>query len=201
VYLDRLKAIPEEKRASWRFHTVKPGETLDGIASSLHARAAEIAETNGIAAGEAVAPGDELVIPLAAASLNSGHPQHYTARRGDTLVTVADRFNVSTEDLRKWNHLSSSAIKPGRSLAVSEPVKLAPSMRVHGRAARGRKGAAAPGGDASRSRVSRGVSRSGPRAAKTASSSRSSKARTKPSKASGASKSAKTSPRNKKAAR
>ena len=42
VYLDRLKAIPEEKRTSWRFHTVRPGESLDGIASSLHSRASEI---------------------------------------------------------------------------------------------------------------------------------------------------------------
>jgi len=153
VYLDRLKSIPEDKRASWRFHTVRPGETLDGIASALHSRASEIAEANGISVGETVAPGDELVIPVAAASSSAGRPQHYTARRGDTLVTVADRFNVSTADLRKWNHLSSSAIVPGRSLAVSEPARLAPSMRVRGR----KRGQPAINGS-SRTRISRGNS-------------------------------------------
>ena len=139
VYLDRMKAIPEAKRASWRFHSVKPGESLEGIATALHSRAAEIAEANGLSSGESVSPGDELAIPLATASVGAGHPQHYTLRRGDTLVTIADRFNASVEDLRKWNHLSSSAVKPGRVLAVSEPVRLAPSVHAH--SSRGRKSA------------------------------------------------------------
>jgi membrane-bound lytic murein transglycosylase D len=138
VYLDRIKAIPDDKRMSWRFHTVKPGESLDGIATSLHARASEIAEANGIGVADAVAPGDELVIPLASVSGGAGHSQHYTLKRGDTLAIVADRFNVSPEDLRNWNHLSSSALKPGRVLSVSAPLRLAPAMRSHvkrGRAA------------------------------------------------------------------
>ncbi|MBB5057092.1 membrane-bound lytic murein transglycosylase D [Granulicella aggregans] len=131
VYLDRIKAIPDDKRISWRFHTVKPGESLEGIATSLHARPLEIAETNGIGVAEAVAPGDELVIPLAAVSGGVGHAQRYTIKHGDTIAIVADRFNVSPEDLRGWNHLSSSALKPGRVLSVSAPLRLAPAMRSH----------------------------------------------------------------------
>jgi len=136
VYADRLKSIPEEKRASWRFHTVKPGESLEAIASSFHSRASEIASANGIAIGDGVEPGDELVVPVATASSSSAHTLHYTTRRGDTLVTVADRFNVSTENLRAWNHLASSAIKPGHMLIVSEPVHLAPSLHARGHASR-----------------------------------------------------------------
>jgi len=138
VFLDRLKAIPEDKRMSWRFHTVKPGESLDAIASSLHARASEIAETNGIGVADAVAPGDELVIPVATASSAVGRTQHYTTKHGDTLASVADRFNVSTQDLRTWNHLSSSALPPGHLLIVSAPLRLAPSMRVHATHPRGK---------------------------------------------------------------
>jgi membrane-bound lytic murein transglycosylase D len=157
VYLERLKSIPEDKRASWRFHTVKPGESLDAIASSLHSRATEIAEANGISIGDAVEPGDELVVPVATLSAGNGHPQHYTIRRGDTLVTVADRFNVSTEDLRRWNHLSSSSVSAGRSLAVSEPIHLAPSMRVRGKGSRAHQHvASATAGKGSQSRNSRG---------------------------------------------
>ena len=175
VYLDRLKSIPEEKRASWRFHTVRPGESLEGIASSLHSRAGEIAESNSIAAGETVAPGDELVIPVATSSLGAGHPQHYTLRRGDTLVTVADRFNVSSEDLRKWNHLSSSVVKPGRSLAVSEPLRLAPSMHARGKGSRAnRRGASSKGGSA-HTRVATGDSKHALRARTGTSSTRSRK--------------------------
>ena len=54
-------------------------------------------------------------------------------RHGDTLVTVADRFSVSVEQLKRWNHLSSNAVKPGRVLTVAEPVKLAPGMRTRSR--------------------------------------------------------------------
>jgi membrane-bound lytic murein transglycosylase D len=52
---------------------------------------------------------------------------------GDTLVTIADRFNVSVEDLRRWNHLSSSTVRPQHTLYVTEPVHLAPSAHVRTR--------------------------------------------------------------------
>jgi membrane-bound lytic murein transglycosylase D len=138
VFTERLKDIPEEKRSSWRFHVVRSGETLDGIATALHAHTNDIAEANGLAVGGGVESGDELVIPVASAA--SARPARYVVRRGDTLVTVADRFGVSVEDLRRWNHLSSNVLRPRSSLAVAEPVKLAPGMRVRGRGARGRSG-------------------------------------------------------------
>jgi membrane-bound lytic murein transglycosylase D len=138
VFATRIKDIPEDKRASWRFHVVRSGETLDGIATALHAHASDIARTNGLKADDGVDTGDELVIPVAGAVANAG-PQRYAARRGDTLITVADRFGVSVEDLRRWNHLSSNVVKSGSSLAVVAPVKLAPVTHLHSRAARGKK--------------------------------------------------------------
>ena len=128
IYLDRLKNIPEDKRDSWRFHIVKDGETLSDIATALHTSPTQIASVNGVTAAEPIGPGDELVIPIAAAS-NSIGQQRYTLRRGDTLVTVADRFGVSVEQLRTWNRITSNHIAPGRSLYVVEPVRLAPGMR------------------------------------------------------------------------
>jgi membrane-bound lytic murein transglycosylase D len=128
VFSARLKDIPEEKRNSWRFHVVRAGETLDEIATSLHARASDIATANGLKPGETVDVDDELTVPVTVVA-SSGHPQRYTVRRGDTLITVADRFNVSVEDLRGWNHLSASSVKTGQSLNVAEPVRFPPSMR------------------------------------------------------------------------
>jgi membrane-bound lytic murein transglycosylase D len=145
VFTERLKDIPEEKRGSWRFHVVRSGETLDGIATTLHAHAGDIVEANGLTANADVETGDELVIPVASAAAN-GRPARYVVRRGDTLVTVADRFGVSVEDLRQWNHLSSNALRPRSSLAVTEPVKLAPGMRVRGRGTRSRAGSHTTGG-------------------------------------------------------
>jgi membrane-bound lytic murein transglycosylase D len=129
VYLKRIQDIPEDKRTSWRYHVVRPGESLDSVASMFHDRPAEIAAANDLEATAMIDTGDELVIPVSAA-LATPHAVHYTTRPGDTLVTIADRFNVSVEDLRRWNHLSSSTIKPHRTLDVAQPVHLAPATHV-----------------------------------------------------------------------
>lgn len=148
VFLDRLKDIPESNRASWRFHVVKAGETLEGIATALHARASEVAQVNEVTSASPIAPGDELVVPVAGAREGGAGQQRYTLRRGDTLVTVADRFGVTVDELLDWNHLPSSRVTPGRTIYVAEPVRLAPSgrggRRGHGRTSTtssGRKGA------------------------------------------------------------
>ena len=91
-----------------------------------------LAAANDLKADASIESGDELVVPVANA-IAAPHPQHYVTRPGDTLVTVADRFNVSVENLRRWNHLSSSAIKPHRTLYVDEPVRLAPTTHVRAR--------------------------------------------------------------------
>ncbi|MGB9415132.1 MAG: LysM peptidoglycan-binding domain-containing protein, partial [Acidobacteriaceae bacterium] len=51
-------------------------------------------------------------------------------------VTLADRFNVTTEQLRRWNHLRSSSIRPGQTLFVAEPAHVSASARGK----RGRRG-------------------------------------------------------------
>jgi membrane-bound lytic murein transglycosylase D len=142
IYLKRIDAIPEDKRSSWRFHVVRPGESLDSIANNLHARPAEIVATNRLTSGDAVDTGDELVVPVAAA-VAGPRPLHYITRIGDTLVTIADRFNVSVDDLRRWNHLSSSAIKPHHTLDVAEPTHLAPATHVRAKTSAAASGARA----------------------------------------------------------
>jgi membrane-bound lytic murein transglycosylase D len=55
----------------------------------------------------------------------------HTVRRGETLAALAERFEVSQTQLRRWNELpKGKALKPGRKLvvfvplpAVSQPVK------------------------------------------------------------------------------
>ena len=134
LFADRLKDIPDDRRASWRFHVVKSGETLESIASALHGKVADIARTNGITPQDPMSIDDELVVPVQSVT-SIANPQRYTVRAGDSLVTVADRFNVTTEELRKWNALSTSSVKPGRVLYVAEPVRLGPATRARGRVA------------------------------------------------------------------
>ena len=129
AFLDRLKDIPEDNRISWRFHIVKDGETLDQIATTLHGHTTEIAAYNDVTPSHPIEAGDELIVPVAGVSASASGQEHYTTGRNDTLITVADRFGVTVEQLRAWNHLTSNRIAPGRSLFVTEPIRLAPGMR------------------------------------------------------------------------
>lgn len=128
-FQERIAAIPVAKRPSWQFHEVATGETLDQVAQQFHVGGADILAANDLPANSAVEEGDELVIPIAASGTGTTHPLQYTTRRGDTLVNVADRFNVSTENLREWNHLRSTTLPLGRRIYVAEPVRLAPVAR------------------------------------------------------------------------
>src|SRR6185369_9886698 len=51
----------------------------------------------------------------------SNHASRYKVRKGDTVASVADDFGVPAEKLRKWNHLKSSSLKPGRTLMIYKP--------------------------------------------------------------------------------
>jgi membrane-bound lytic murein transglycosylase D len=43
-------------------------------------------------------------------------------RKGDTLYSIADDFEVPVDKLRKWNHLRGNAVTVGRSLLIYKPV-------------------------------------------------------------------------------
>ena len=167
-FTERIAAIPEEKRASWRFHEAVAGETVDQVAQLFHVSSSDLLAANDLPANAAIEAGDDLVIPVAGSNGAGGaHPLQYTPRRGDTLVTVADRFNVSTENLRDWNHLSSSALPAGRKIYVAEPVRLGPASRGRrGRAAAARYSASAGRRGGPAARGSRNASRGSAVAAK-----------------------------------
>ena len=42
----------------------------------------------------------------------------YTIRHGDSLYVIADKFNVSVNDLKNWNAMSSNTIQPGQKLIM-----------------------------------------------------------------------------------
>ena len=159
AFLTRLKDIPEEDRSSWRFHVVRQGETLDGIAASFHMPTATIASYNEISATQPMDAGDELVIPVATASGAAPGQQRYIVHRGDTLVTVADRFGVTVGQLRNWNGSAGAHLKPGRAIYVAQPLRLAPGARTRGSRARGKSKSHARGSERASLRKSASPSR------------------------------------------
>ena len=42
----------------------------------------------------------------------------YTVRRGDTIYSIAQQFNVDTDDILRWNRVSPKTLKPGTTLTI-----------------------------------------------------------------------------------
>jgi hypothetical protein len=44
--------------------------------------------------------------------------QHYTVQRGDALGSIATRWNITQEQLRRWNNRSNNIVRVGETLVV-----------------------------------------------------------------------------------
>jgi membrane-bound lytic murein transglycosylase D len=45
----------------------------------------------------------------------------YKVKRGDTLTGIAAKFNLTVNDLQKWNKLTSTRLDIGQKLALAPP--------------------------------------------------------------------------------
>jgi membrane-bound lytic murein transglycosylase D len=139
LYQEKIAAIPESKRNSWRYHKVKPDDTLAAVAHTYSVSVSSLVNANQLDTTAQLDGIEALVVPVAPAAAPSAHTLYYTTRRGDTLVSVADRFGISLTQLRRWNKLPASGIKieAGRRLHVAEPalVRTSSSHRAKSRSA------------------------------------------------------------------
>ena len=129
LYTQRVAEIPEDKRTSWRYHRLAPGETLDDVARTFHTTTSDLAFVNQIDVTASLLNTPALIVPVTPARgvSGGGRTSVYKVRRGDTMVTVADQFGVTVDELRTWNHMSSGSLTTGRRLYVAEPARLAHS--------------------------------------------------------------------------
>src|SRR6266581_2519908 len=114
-----IAAIPPDKWVSWRRHRVESGETLTSIAKKYRVTAAAVADANNLERSAALDAGEKLIIPATQPqSETKRRLVSYRVRRGDTFLGIADRFNVSADDLRKWNRLRANRVSRGMVLRI-----------------------------------------------------------------------------------
>jgi len=129
-YLTSIALIPQGMRVWWRYHKVQPGETLASIARSYRTTPKAIAETNDLDTEAALLPDTRLVIPIKPgqhamsedARTYARHPIRYRVRRGDTVETVADNFNVPPAMVRHWNRLRGNSLHGRHVLYIHLPI-------------------------------------------------------------------------------
>jgi membrane-bound lytic murein transglycosylase D len=127
LYEQTIAAIPPDNRIWWRAHKVLEGETLAGIAKQMRVSPVALAQANQLTASSSLEQGAHLVVPMGAGNESSlvrvreSVPRrliHYRVRPGDTVDLIADRFDVTAFQIRRWNGLKSSKLAPGRTLRL-----------------------------------------------------------------------------------
>ncbi len=98
-------------------YRVFAGDNLTNIAKRFHVSLHELEHRNNIK-HDLIHPGQLLDVPRPL-----GAPKHkwikYTVRNGDCIGSIAKRFHVSTEKLRRWNNLNKrTIILPKQTLAI-----------------------------------------------------------------------------------
>jgi len=119
-----LAALPADARLRWQHYRVRRGDSLNRIAREHGVSVEAIRQSNGLH-GSRIRAGEQLVIPLsdsvtfAAAGSNRYAQQRvrYRVRKGDSLYAIAQRFQVSVADLRRWNSVGRY-IQPGERLTL-----------------------------------------------------------------------------------
>ena len=112
--------------ANINYYKVKPHDTIGEIAELYKVRASSIRRwnnlrTNKIIVGQTLKIYSDADINDISNSSSSSSPidgEMYTVKRGDTIIDIAAKFNVSVEDIKKWNNLNSSRINAGESLKI-----------------------------------------------------------------------------------
>ena len=124
VFHDNLSALGEKSLVSWKSYHPKQGETFESIAKKHGMTVGQLKEVNGIAPRNKAVP-RLLVVPTKADAAAVGRPARsgcrsctrrrsrsttrkvfHTVKKGETLASIAKRYTVSVEDLKRWNGVS-----------------------------------------------------------------------------------------------
>lgn len=127
----------EEPQVKTRDYVVAKGDNLSAIAKRFHISLDELKEMNDLSDNN-VLVGSKLKVPgsdtdtelVAEASAKSKKAklaaaekkkaEHYLVKKGDSLFSIAKKYpGITVSDIKKWNGISGSNLKPGMKLKVS----------------------------------------------------------------------------------
>lgn len=97
-------------------YVVKIGDTLYSIAKRFNIPVSDLASANDIN-NNIVVIGQELIIP-SNGNNNSSSDNYYIVKAGDTLYSIARKFNTTVKELEDKNNLSSNILSIGQQLKI-----------------------------------------------------------------------------------
>ncbi len=125
-------ATPAPRYATY---VVKKGDTLYSIARRYHTDVKTLQKMNGIADPTTLSVGQELKAPAPAAKPTRPVPRAgtttYKVQKGDTLSSIARKFNSSTSTLQKLNNFSNpNSLAVGAVILVPATTAIRPTVHA-----------------------------------------------------------------------
>ena len=102
-------------------YKVKSGDTLGHIAEQYNTRAAEIRKWNNMGNSSNIYPNQKLSLFVKSkADKDTPIKNVYIVKSGDTLSSIADKYNIKLSKIREWNNMKSNSyrIYPGQKLTL-----------------------------------------------------------------------------------
>ncbi len=97
-------------------YTVVKGDTLSGIANKFNTTVSELKELNHLTS-DLIQIGQVLFIPT---TITTPVYSTYTVVKGDTLYGIASKYDISVDELKSLNNLTSNTLYIGQQLKVPE---------------------------------------------------------------------------------
>lgn len=101
-------------------HKVAKGESIFGIAKRYGLTIQQLKADNGLKSNR-VQVGQKLTIARSDDKTTTSETKNiktYIVKRGDTLHSIAEKFDVAVVDLKRWNNINSNHIEPGSKLTI-----------------------------------------------------------------------------------
>jgi membrane-bound lytic murein transglycosylase D len=114
-FRESVVQVPEDKWTNWRLHEVENNETITDIAKRYRVTVPAIEVANHLEPHSVVPAGFLLNIPTVPPVVTL---VHYRVERGDTLEGIAERFDVTVPELKKWNRISAAHVTRGMRLRI-----------------------------------------------------------------------------------
>lgn len=113
-----LKYIPP--KGSGEYYTVKAGDTLWTIAKNHGLSVDELKALNNLT-NNALTIGQTLKVSSTPSTTTPTVPEgnYYTVQKGDSLYSIASKYNTTVDELKKLNKLTTNNLSIGQKLLIS----------------------------------------------------------------------------------
>lgn len=108
--------VPYTVEDNANYYQVKSGDTLWSIARKYGVTVTELKDANNLNSN-ALSIGQLLYIPKEETEIIE--TKVYTVKKGDTLYGIANKYNLTVDELKKQNNLTSNSLSIGQKLNVS----------------------------------------------------------------------------------